>query len=34
MGFAKFVVDAGVEQDAFGGGGFPCIDVAEIPMLR
>src|SRR5690606_16043218 len=29
MGFANFVIDAGVEQDALGGGGFPCVDVCR-----
>src|SRR3546814_20602634 len=27
MGFANLVIDAGLEQDALGRGGFPCIDV-------
>src|SRR3546814_5459274 len=27
MGFANLVVDAGIKQNALGGGGFPCIDV-------
>src|SRR5690606_5476949 len=27
MGFANLVVDAGVEQNALGGSGLPCIDV-------
>src|SRR3546814_10054564 len=27
MHFANLVVDAGIEQDAFSRGGFPCIDV-------
>ncbi len=29
VGFAKLMVDTGIEQDAFGGGGFPGIDVGH-----
>src|SRR5690606_30243293 len=29
MGFAKLVVDAGVEQNALGRGGLPCVDVGR-----
>src|SRR5690606_8926010 len=29
MGFANFVIDAGIEQNALGGGGFPCVDVSR-----